>query len=378
MADETEISTPDELLQRAQAILAELNTQCEAAKVAKTTLDEAQRLATTATAEVQAKATEVGNIATLAVAAKTQITDAQAVIASKSEHIQDAQAHADKVRAELDRVLTTTKQHLTAAEGFKNNAQSHSDAANQLLGAIRTTKANAESDLAATNAARKGAEDALATAKRLADRADAVDKRIAEYESQLKILKERCETQLTLITDLLPGATAAGLAHAFDDRRKTFLQPAGRWQLLFVLSVLAIVGLTVLALWHSFTNGAAPSYDELFRMWLARLPVMIALVWLALHSSREAALAKRLEEDYGYKAAIAACFEGFKNQVSAVGGSVGPDSALARLLKNTLQTIAEPPGRIYDKHALAVTPADEAKQVVKATADAVGQVKGTG
>lgn len=377
MADDTANSAPDELLQRAQAVLVELNTQCEAARVAKAAIDEAQRLATTTMAEVQAKATEVGSIATQAVAAKTQITDAQAVIASKSEHIQEAQAHADRVRAELDRVLTTTKQHLTTAEGFKNNAQSHADAANQLLTAIRAIKANADSDLAATNAARKGAEDALATAKRLADRADAVDKRIAEYENQLKALTERCEAQLKLITDLLPGATAAGLAHAFDNRRKTFLRPAGRWQLLFVLSVLSIVGLTVMALWHSFTDGAAPTYDELFRMWLARLPVMIALVWLALHSSREAALAKRLEEDYGYKAAIAACFEGFKNQVSAVGGSVSPDSALARLLKNTLQTIAEPPGRIYDKHALAVTPADEAKEALKMTAGAVSQVQET-
>jgi len=378
MADETENTTPEELMQRAQAILAELNAQGEAAKSARTALDEAHRLAALTVADAQAKAAEMGNIATQAVAAKTQIADAQAVIASKSEHIQSAQAHADNVRTELDRVLTTTKQHLTTAEGFKNSAQSHADSANQLLSAIRSAKTNADTDLAATNAARKGAEDALATAKRLADRADAVDKRIAEYEDQLKTLKERCETQLTLITDLLPGATAAGLAHAFDDRRKTFLQPAGRWQLLFVLSVLAIVGLTVLALWHSFTDGAAPTYDELFRMWLARLPVMIALVWLALHSSREAALAKRLEEDYGYKAAIAACFEGFKNQVSAVGGSVSPDSALARLLKNTLQTIAEPPGRIYDKHALAVTPADEAKEALKVTAGAVSQMQKPG
>lgn len=378
MADDIESTSPDELLQHAEAILAELNARGEAANAAKTAIDEVQKQVAVTVVEVQAKAAEIGNIAAQAVTAKTQITDAQAVIASKSEHIQGAQAHADNVRAELDRVLTTTKQHQTTAEGFKNNVQSHADSANQLLGTIRTAKTSAESDLAATSVARKGTEDALVVARRLAERADSVDKRIAEYEAQLQTLKDRCEKQLEVITGLLPGATAAGLAHAFDTRRKTFLRPAGRWQVLFVLSVLSIVGLTILALWHSFSNGAAPSYDELFRMWLARLPVMIALVWLALHSSREAALAKRLEEDYGYKAAIAACFEGFKNQVSAVGGSVSPDSALARLLKNTLQIIAEPPGRIYDKHALAVTPADEAKVMVKATADAMGQTKVAG
>ena len=144
---------------------------------------------------------------------------------------------------------------------------------------------------------------------------------------------------------------------------------------MFVGSVLAIVGLTIFGLWHVFQAGIAPSYDELLRLWLARLPVVGALVWLDLHASHESALAKRLEEDYGYKAAIASCFEGFRKQMSEIGTGVALDSPLAKLCGDTLTTIAAPPGRIYDKHKLTNSPAHELEHAAKAAADVVGAVK---
>jgi len=78
----------------------------EVVKKAAAEAADAQRLAAAALADAQGKATEVSGTATLALAAKTQITDEQAVIATKSDHIQKAQEHADKVRADLDRALT--------------------------------------------------------------------------------------------------------------------------------------------------------------------------------------------------------------------------------------------------------------------------------
>src|SRR5258705_10676249 len=108
-----------------------------------------------------------------------------------------------------------------------------------------------------------------------------------------------------------------------------------------------------------------PTWDVLFRLWVARLPVAGALVWLAMYASREAALAKRLEEDYGFKSAIASCFEGFRKQMSEIGPTVAADSPLGKLCDNTLSTIANPPGRIYDKHQLTVSPTDELKQALE-------------
>ena len=173
------------------------------------------------------------------------------------------------------------------------------------------------------------------------------------------------------ITRLLPGATASGLAHAFDERRKAFLEPHNRGQWIFVGSVVLIVGLTLFGLIEIYLNGPTPSYDELLRLWLSRLPVAGALVWLAMHASREAALAKRLEEDYGYKAAISSSFQGFHQQMSEVGTAAATNQPLGKLCQDTLTTIASPPGRIYDRHKLIVNPTEE---LTDAASAAVGVI----
>ena len=302
-------------------------------------------------------------------AARTKIADDQAVIATKSDHIQKAQEHADKVRADLDRALTSATQQATEAEGLKSRAQSAADTAATLLTDIRTTKGSVETDVATIVSARKNAEEAADVTKGLADKSVTVEARIGTYEKRLAELDAQCAEQLKEIVRLLPGATAAGLASTWDDRRKTFLKPHNRWQWLFVGSVLAIVALAISGLWHVYNAGTPPSYDELVRLWLSRLPVAGALVWLALHASHESALAKRLEEDYGYKAAVASCLMGFQKQISEVGKDASSNTSLAKLLDNTLATMAAPPGRIYDKHEMTVSPAGELAEAAKAVVD---------
>lgn len=316
---------------------------------------------------------ELSEIATTATAARSQITDEQAVIAAKSTHIQGAQEHADRVRSELDRIQTSAAQVAIEAEGHKARAQSANDTASELLSNIRAYKITAESDLALTATARDNARSNSEISKALAEKADAVEAKIAAYEARLAEFEKQSSTQLETIIGLLPGATAAGLAHAFDDRRKTFLKPSTNWQWLFVGSVIALVALAATGLWSVYKNDVLLGWDDLARLWLARLPIAAALVWLALHASRESALAKRLEEDYGYKAAIAASFLGFQKQMADIESSVSEGSPLSKLCADTLATIGSPPGRIYDKHHLTVTPASElakvAAQVIATTKD---------
>ena len=134
--------------------------------------------------------------------------------------------------------------------------------------------------------------------------------------------------------------------------------------------MLALVALAGTGLWQFYHSNTVPTFDELFRMWLARFPVAAALIWLAMHASNESALAKRLEEDYGYKAAIATCFEGFRKEMSTIEKDVASDSALGKLCGDTLTTIATPPGRIYDKHPMIVSPIHEAGELIKIATEA--------
>lgn len=379
----------EELLKDAQAKITVISEIVEKTKTASTDVGEAQKKMAAVLSDAQTKLADIVSAATQAVAAKTKITDEQAVIATKSDHIEKAQQHADAVRGNLDRALTAATQQATAAEGQNARAKTAADSSTGILAEIQKSKGSAETDSAAIGTSRKKAEESTTLIKGLADKATTVETRIAEYEKRLAELESQCASQLKTITDLLPGATSAGLAHAFDDRRETFLKPHDRWQWLFVGSVLAIIGFTVSGFWSLYHGGATPAiagtatagvvttpaWDEVLRMWLLRLPVVGALVWLALHSSRESALAKRLEEDYGYKAAIAASFLGFHKQMAEIGSAAGTNKPLAKLCEDTLTTIASPPGRIYDSHKLTITPTDQLTDVAKGAAQIANAVR---
>jgi small-conductance mechanosensitive channel len=359
-----------ELVKKAEALVASISGLVESAKTSATATAESQSISGNILVECQTKLTEITAVGTQATATRTQIADEQAVIATKSAHIQQAQEHADSVRASLDRTLTEATQQATEAEGLKSRAQSATDTATTLLTEIRTTKGSVETEATTVTDFRKSAEESATLAKGLADKSATIETRIAQYETRLAELDTECADRLEKVENILRGATSAGLAHAFDQRRQTFLKPHGLWQWVFIGSLVLLVILALNGLWTVYHFDTAPQWDELVRMWLSRIPLVGALVWLAMHASREAALAKRMEEDYGYKLAIATCFEGFRKEMTAIDVSMNSDSALAKLCADTLTTMATPPGRIYDKHSLAATPIDELKDLTKAATEA--------
>jgi hypothetical protein len=361
----------EEALARLQADIIRLQALLAATEADRATLQDRLNQSAALLAKIETQQSDSSATATLAAAAKSQIADAQGVIATKSAHIQDAQAHADKIRGDLDRALTAAQAQLTDIEGSKDRAKTAADTAAAQQAALAASKTAGEADaLALKNATAAATSDALTT-KKLADKAAAVETRIAGYESRLADFEQRAAKQLQDILDLLPGATSAGLAHAFDKRRNNFLEPSKRWQWIFVGSIIALVLLAATGLIQVYSNDATLTYGELFRHWLSRAPIAASLIWLALHASREASLAKRLEEDYGYKSAIASSFQGFQQQMKEIVSTLAPSSPLGKLCNDTLSTLASPPGRIYEKHTLTITPSTELASLVKVAVDAV-------
>ncbi|MDP2030399.1 MAG: hypothetical protein Q8K12_12240 [Thiobacillus sp.] len=370
---QNKIARLDELLAEATKKLAKISKCAAAAESSAAVVAENQTLCVAALADAQIKVAETAAAATQAIAAKTQIVDDQTVIATKSDHIQQAQEHADKVRGDMDRALTAAMQQATEAEGLKSRAQSASDTAASLLIEVKALKIVADTEGNAITDMHDAAEEAANVTKNLATRSETIEARIADYENQLAILKSKSESKLETIVGLLPGATSAGLAHAFDQRRQAFLKPSIRWQRLFVGSVIALVLLALSGLWNVYKSPVLLTYDELLRLWLARLPIAGALVWLALYAGRESALAKRLEEGYGYKSAIASSFLGFHKQMSEIGEQAETNTPLATLCTDTLATISSPPGRIYEKHKLTVSPATELTEAANSMVEAVNR-----
>jgi hypothetical protein len=328
-------------------------------------LTESRRHAEESRAVVDASLATAREAANAASAVRERVESEQAIISQKSEHIQAAQEHADNVRANLDRTLTAATASATEAEGVRARAQTAATSVDELLSASRSARAQVDSDASAIDKAREDAAAAARTLTGMAARAQEADDKVAAYEQRLAGLEQQCAAQLQAISDLLPGATSAGLASAFDSRRQTFLTPAERWQKWFIGSLIALAILALSELVPVFWGQTYASYGDLARAWLARLPFAAALIWLALHAAREGALAKRLEEDYGYKSAIAASFQGFNEQMSKIAEEIKPESALSKLCSDTLTTLSSPPGRIYDKHSLTMTPADKIQEMIE-------------
>lgn len=214
------------------------------------------------------------------------------------------------------------------------------------------------------------AEESVADLKNHVQISEKADAKVEQLTAELQKLKNNCELQLGTIEGLLPGATSAGLASAFSDRSETFKLPEKRWHNWFIGSLVALIFLAGQGV-YATASGSILSYDELVRLWLTRLPIAAALVWLALHSSREAALAKRVEEDYAYKAAIASSLEGFRKMLLDINSEARDQTVLGRLCSDTLATISAPPGRIYDRHKLTETPIDKIGDTVSAVSNAM-------
>jgi hypothetical protein len=361
----------EEALARLQADITRLQALLAATEADRATLQDRLNQSAALLAKIETQQADSSATATLAAAAKSQIADAQGVIATKSAHIQDAQMHADKIRGDLDRTLTSALAQLTDIEGNKDRAKTSADTATAHQAALAASKTASDVDaLVVKNAAAAATADALTT-KKLADKAATIENRVAGYEARLEEFEQKAAKQLQDIIGLLPGATSAGLAHAFDERRTTFLEPGKRWQWIFVGSIVLLGILAISGVIQVYYSGGVLTYSELFRLWLSRVPIAASLVWLALHASRESSLAKRLEEDYGYKSAIASSFQGFQQQMREIGSIAAPNSPLGKLCDDTLLTLATPPGRIYEKHALNITPSTEFAALAKVAVEAV-------
>lgn len=350
------------LLNQVREQFAEIKKVSDAIRTLAESSAESHQQVVTAHADIQSK---LSDISAKSAAAEAQITSNQAVIATRSAHIEEAQKHADEVRAALDRKTVEIEQKAGEADGLKSRTQSSAEQASAALAETRTARDSSQADAEACKVAKTAATEAAEASKALVEIANAAEARVAEYEKRLAELGNESKERLGQILDLLPGATTAGLAHAFDDRRKTFLKPHGRWQWIFITALVLIIGIAVTGFYQVQNLQTPPTLEEIARLWLTRLPIAGALIWLAIYSSREAALAKRLEEDYGYKSVVAASYLGFQKQMAEIGASVSPGSPLAKLCEVTLTEISMPPGRIYDKHPPVASPAVELVRAAK-------------
>ncbi|MDX2177681.1 MAG: hypothetical protein SF028_14555 [Candidatus Sumerlaeia bacterium] len=307
-------------------------------------------------------------------AVKVDVLQKQEVVATKSAHVEDGRKYIDNARGELDKAVTAANHSTALVESIHQIARAVATNLDQLAATSQVTKATIDANAEAVASAMEVVDE---HAKRVADlskKADEVEKRIAASEAHLEELEAQAAERLRTIDELLPGATSAGLASAFHKRSQQFKGPEQAWQGIFLVSLLVFLGLAIFETTRVSVDPTTPAWDALLRMFLHRLPFIVPLVWLAVHASRQASIAKRMEEEYAFKATTSTSFEGYRRQMAEVGKDLTPGSPLAQLCGDTLRIIAAPPAHVYEGTRMDPTPATMAAETIPPVADGVARV----
>lgn len=293
----------------------------------------------------------------------TSAIKSQAEIVQKNEFAEQGLDHIRKAREGFDEALSTANDSAQQASTLANKVGEAAETAAMKSKELDDVLNKAKSSLGV-------AEDAATRSEEHADSLEEQVKRAGVTESRLETAEETYQTQLAQlkeltkkVEDLLPGAASAGLASAFDKRSKFVKRPYRLWTGAFLFSVALIV---VYAVWYGYETdmfATTPDWQTLMRSLLSKLPVIAPLVWLAIHCARQASLAKRLEEEYAFKAAVSQTLEGYRREFAAANPN--DPACVVSFLSAVRDVICRHPGDIYDRHRMDPTPLSEARGIVK-------------
>lgn len=351
-----------ELTALSASIQAANAASAETAKQASASIESAKQTASTAS-EI------IGRIEAI----RDEAVKTQATIAERNAWIEKGREHVAKFLQEVEVSLDGSRRSAAAAESLLQSTRATSENATSLHAAVQATKERVESDAGMASSARAAIEGHAAVTKRISEIAADAEARVAKYEAALNEMQSANKQQAARIDEILAGATDGSLGGAYRKRGEGFKLPEKRWQQVFVAS---LIGLLALAAWQAYALGnlaKPPEWEELARMMLFKLPFLIPLVWLAIHAARQASFAKRMEEEYAFKATTSFSFEGYRRQMAEVGKDLDANSPLAQLCNNTLKTIAAPPGKVYDKQRMDPTPGTAAAEIVGPVVEGVSK-----
>lgn len=285
---------------------------------------------------------------------RSAVGDAEQIRRNVAEHEQAALTAAGQIEAQLavigeaaEKVREHQKQaeqHLGTIKGVVDNSDSLKGKLNEADAYIREAKEGVGRIVKEIEGDRELSEEALQDLKEALAKVEQSKEALAKYEKDMWELREK-------IIGLLPGATSAGLAHAFNDQRGRLVVRQRVWGGAFIA---AIAILTIFGIWYLASYAGEPSSVlDVFAYMSHRLPFAAPLVWLGWYSARQYNLAARLHEEYAFKETVSRAFEGYKGQMAALSeghqGEEGDVSPMLTLCNNVLSIISADPGRIYER-----------------------------
>jgi hypothetical protein len=308
---------------------------------------------------------------------------ARAMTQSLADEVDALKKRAYEELQETSRLRTEATEAASSARKESSAAGEARTASDSALNQINSIRSQAEGHQRATEANQKATEG-------LARVASEVEGRITEYQTQLQDLisgaRANTEKLVGEINFLLPGATSAGLAEAFDKRRTVLSEQRERLTRVFygALGLLALLTLLISGVLRPPTwvtewivqidLGPAPTNWQDLMFLLGRKAVLIlAPLWIALFANRRLNALFKLEEEYAHKTVMSRSFEGYKRELGSIGQTEGP---LAKHTDAVIAVLSRPPGRVLEGKHHADAPLGAAADGVAKVVDSVRGLAG--
>lgn len=275
--------------------------------------------------------------------AKKGVEEAEAKWATTNQQVQNianlnAQASSDAATAKASReAVEKLQQEIT---GLKNKfAKMQTDWEKRLEGLQKQHENQLQSLY------QKHDQELSDLSKRESDELSKLnEKYLAEFESRTKEIES-----------LLPGATSAGLASAFADRKNDIQKNKNWWIVLLIASASLLVCFGVFSLtpWGN-KIGAASSFS-------GRIVIVAGLILLEEFARRNFNIISRLAESYAYKEALAKSYFGYKKQMEEIpmpsGNETEKTMGHSVLMETFLGKLDDEPGKhVFDKEKQIIGP----------------------
>lgn len=316
----------------------------------KNILDNAKKQGDEVSAKVQIVGQQAQNVNEL----KTQTANNAAEVKACSEKSISLKAELQSAKNDFDNVLATAKDSLSALHDAKEEElNAVVKEKTELLDALKEEKSAALDEI--VNKYTKQHDSMLK------DKKEAIEALVAAADKSFNELKEKIES-------LLPGATSAGLASAFRDRKETIHGTKSRWIWgVFASSVMLVI------LGGCSLFGWLPDQGVVVSI-AGRSVIVVGLVFIEEFCRRNYNVAARLTEAYAYKEVLSTSYLGYKKEMNEmVMPKVNEDApnvkGSAVLMQTLLQKLGEEPGcDVFDKERQVVG--------VGSLIDAIGKTDG--
>lgn len=412
--------TVEEIRIEAEKLLTQIKQYSEGYQTTKRSLDAEVQAITQKTKTLNE---EQGKIANLL----QQISQAQQEIETQKQAIRKNHSAIDVAAKAIQNTETVVDTNNKAIQKCKDSieeidkavtqSKANADANNK---AIQQSKIEVDSNTKAIRQSKANVDQLETKLKAIADTADGKVEEIENFKVALqelnktwtntfnKTLTEKDESLSKLqetysqkykeleakIEGLLPGATGAGLAKAFMERKESIETQKKFWRNMAIIGAAGLVLFGILAI--IFPPKISNGFYGFLVYILTRSSILVGIVMIEEFGRRHFNIISRLAETYAYKEVLSRSFEGYKKQMETVelestitttetdgtgkeSKKTAPMKASSKLSDNLLDNLGTDPASIYEKekpiHAPVIDMPELAAQSIDKAVEHLGKNK---